>query len=86
MIELEQAKIADLTDSVGASKILACSVEMIRQYVKKNRMRCFQFEEGELVEREPGALTRGKDLLFLRQDLHAFERKPVGRPRAEGEG
>jgi len=38
------------------------------------------FEDGMPVERQPGASTRGKDLLFLRSDLAALPRRKRGRP------
>ncbi|EFH88949.1 hypothetical protein [Ktedonobacter racemifer] len=86
-MNINQAMAKDLTDSVGASRLLSrrfnrsFSVDSLHQLVKQNKLRAFMFHEGELIERTPDIHTRGKDLLFLYADLYALEppRKP-GRP------
>jgi hypothetical protein len=90
-MDLHDARATDLTDSVGASRILSerfgkpYSVDSVQQLVKQNRLRAFLFADGVLTERTPGLHTRGKDLLFLRADLYALERpqrpgRPVAKP------
>ena len=86
-MNIQNAMATDLTDSIGASKVLSTrfnksySVDSVHQLVKQNRLRAFMFHQGKLVERTPGAHTRGKDLVFLYADLYALEppKKP-GRP------
>ena len=85
-IDLTQCTLADLTDSVGAARIISkrhgivYSPESVRQLVKQNRLRCLMFENGILVERNPSELTRGRDLFFLRSDIEALARPKRGRP------
>ncbi len=89
-MDIHQAMAADLTDSIGASKVLSerfgrnFGVDSVHQLVKQNRLRAFLFQEGKLVERSPDTITRGKDLIFLYADLYALERphRP-GRPSAK---
>lgn len=89
-MDISQAMARDLTDSVGASKVLserfgrAFSVDSVQQLVKHNKLRAFMFDDGKLVERLPSANTRGKDLIFLYVDLYNVEppKKP-GRPPAQ---
>jgi hypothetical protein len=86
-MDIRQAMATDLTDSVGAAKLLSkrfhrnFSVDSVHQLVKQKKLRAFLFDDGELVERAATPRTRGKDLLFLYADLYALEppRKP-GRP------
>ncbi len=71
--------VGDLTDAVGASKILSerfgrpddnpFSVDSVSQLVKQNRLRAFMFIDGQLVERQQDGPRRGKDLIFLKSDL-----------------
>lgn len=76
-----------LTDTEGAIVILAerfkkkYSADSIRNFVKQERLPAFIFQGGQLVEREPNADTRGKDMFFLRADLYVMERpQPAGNP------
>jgi len=86
-MDIQHAMARDLTDSVGASKLLSerfgrnFSIDSVHQLVKQNKLRAFMFNEGKLTERAPTTQTRGKDLLFLYADLYALEppKKP-GRP------
>ncbi len=80
-MNITEQPIGELTDGMGAAHILQCSHDSIRMYAKKGQLRAFQFVDGELVQRVKGESTRGKDLLLLRSDLAAFERRPAHRPR-----
>jgi hypothetical protein len=86
-MDIQQASASDLTDSVGASKILterfgrSFGIDSVHQLVKQNKIRSFLFQDGSLIERMPDASSRGKDLIFLRTDLEAIEQpKRPGRP------
>ena len=87
-MNIQDAKATDLTDTAGACAILKCSSETIRKHVMKGTLRCFHFQGGVLVERSTEGKTRGRDTLFLRDDVEAMPRpEPVGwkpgRPRKE---
>lgn len=86
-MDIQQAMARDLTDSIGASKILTdrfgrnFGVDSVHQLVKQNKIRSFLFYEGALTERTLETNTRGKDLIFLKADLYALEPpKRAGRP------
>ncbi len=88
-MDIQDVKVNEITDTVGATRMLATrfgrpySVDSLHQLVKQGRLRAFLFTDGVLVERVPGEQTRGKDLIFLRADLLALPQpKPVGRPKA----
>jgi len=96
IVDIRRAMAMDLTDALGASRILShrfgrpFSVDSVHQLVKQGRLRAFLFQEGELVERQPETQTKGKDLLFLRADLYSLEPpkrpgRPSGKPEKETE-
>jgi hypothetical protein len=76
-----------LTDSEGACLILAERFERevyemnsLHQLVKTDKLRAFVFKLGQLVQRQHGVETRGRDLLFLKSDLSKLAKPKVGRP------
>lgn len=86
-MDIQKAKVSDLTDVAGASYYLSqrfgksFGIDSVHQLVKQNKLRSFLFENGVLAERNTSIKTRGRDLLFLRPDLEQLEPpKPVGRP------
>ncbi|MBA2677066.1 MAG: hypothetical protein H0U76_01500 [Ktedonobacteraceae bacterium] len=86
-MNIQEAKLRDLTDVVGASRHLSqrfgknFSIDSVHQLVNRNKLRSFLFEDGALVERNTNIKTRGRDLLFFRPDLEAVAPpKSVGRP------
>lgn len=86
-MDIQEAKLRDLTDVVGASHHLSqrfgknFSIDSVHQLVNRNKLRSFLFENGVLVERHTNIKTRGRDLLFFRPDLEQLEPpKSVGRP------
>ena len=86
-MDLQEAKLGDLTDVVGASLHLSqrfgrnFSIDSVYQFVNRNKLRSFLFENGVLVERQTSIQTRGRNLLFLRSDLDQVQPpKSVGRP------
>lgn len=84
-MNLENICITEITDSVGASARLterfehSFGVDAVRMLVKAGRLRSLLFQDGILVWREKDAVTRGKDLIFLRADL-----EDVPKPRRRG--
>lgn len=75
-MNIEDARAADLTDTIGAAALLKCSIETIRQLVFKRELRCFCFVDGVLVETN----AKGKSALFLRQDVLALPARVHGWP------
>jgi hypothetical protein len=81
-INLKSMLVSDLTDTVGAAKILSdrfersVSVDAIHTFVRKGWLQSYMFQNGELTPRPPKQPTRGKDLLFLKAHLMGMEPPP----------
>lgn len=75
---------ADLTDATGAVNILSqrfnrpYNAEALHWHVKNGKLRALMFVNGVLVERASSVNRRGRDLIFLRSDLEAFQEPKRG--------
>jgi len=84
MADIHRYLVSDITDTVGASKLLTerlrhnIGVDSVHKLVREGRLRAWMFLDGELVERR-GA-ERGKDLIFLKADLQALHPPLRGNP------
>ncbi len=83
-INVKSMLVGDLTDTVGAAKILSArlersvSVDAVHNFVREGRLQSYMFQDGELMPRPPKQPTRGKDLLFLKAHLLGME--PPSKP------
>ena len=89
--EIATLTVDQITDSEGACTILSerfghkYEVNALHQLVKRDKLRAFVFQQGKLVERSHKVETRGRDLIFLKEDLAALPVPRVGKPPKQRE-
>lgn len=85
-MDIERMLIGDLTDTEGATIILAdrfkrkVSVDSVHRFVREGLLDAWLFQHGKLVRRIPQQTTKGKDLFFLRADLYNMIPPQRGNP------
>ena len=74
----------DLTDTLGATRILNCTKSRIHQLAQEGKLTAYVFIDGELVEAE-GLERQGKIALFNRGSVYELRPHMPGRGRKKKE-